>query len=203
MRGATCKPNWPQITMLSPPLAAGRPPWLPGLGAPAGAGRACALRYGRGLGRGQISRLRERLDQHWVNVVTACVQGDDPLGFGIDKLRQARTTVARQLGDVREHGGVELTWLNGSVGLFDAALEHTRAGACSPSPANPPTTWLTSWGHRPRRRPAAPCGATTPSASRPSLTVEAMSAVAGPKRGSEANPTTGITGRPCFAARCR
>ena len=46
-----------------------------------------------GWRRADVVRLHHQLDHHWADVVGACVQADDPLAFGIDKLRHARTTV--------------------------------------------------------------------------------------------------------------
>ena len=51
-----------------------------------------------GWRRDDISRLRGQLDRHWAEVVAACVQADDPLAYGVDKLRHARATTA---GDLR------------------------------------------------------------------------------------------------------
>ena len=51
-----------------------------------------------GWRRDDISRLRGQLDHHWAEVVAACVQADDPLAYGVDKLRHARATTA---GDLR------------------------------------------------------------------------------------------------------
>ncbi len=45
----------------------------------------------------ELPRLRHRLDQHWAAVVAACVRADEPLAYGIDKLRHARTTVVADL----------------------------------------------------------------------------------------------------------
>jgi hypothetical protein len=36
-------------------------------------------------------------DRHWAEVVAACVQADDPLAYGVDKLRHARATKAGEL----------------------------------------------------------------------------------------------------------
>ena len=44
-----------------------------------------------------IARLRLQLDHHWAEVVAACVQADDPLAYGVDKLRHARATTAEDL----------------------------------------------------------------------------------------------------------
>jgi AAA domain len=46
-----------------------------------------------GWRQADIVRLREQLDHHWADVVALCVAADDPLAYGIDKLRHARTTV--------------------------------------------------------------------------------------------------------------
>jgi hypothetical protein len=72
------------------------------------AGRASRLRgeqetsdrfeVAEGWRRDEIARLRDQLDHHWAGVVAACVQADDPLAFGVDKLRHARSTAA---GDLR------------------------------------------------------------------------------------------------------
>jgi hypothetical protein len=49
-----------------------------------------------GWRRDDIRRLHQQLADHWAQAVAACVRVDDPLAFGIDKLRHARaTTFAR------------------------------------------------------------------------------------------------------------
>ena len=45
-----------------------------------------------GWRRDDVSRLREQLEHHWARVVAGCVGADDPLAYGIDKLRHARAT---------------------------------------------------------------------------------------------------------------
>jgi conjugative relaxase-like TrwC/TraI family protein len=50
-----------------------------------------------GWRRDELTRLRGQLDHHWADVVTSCVRADDPLAFGIDKLRNARTTTVADL----------------------------------------------------------------------------------------------------------
>ena len=45
-----------------------------------------------------VARLQSQLDHHWAEVVAACVRADDPLAYGVDKLRHARATTA---GDLR------------------------------------------------------------------------------------------------------
>ncbi len=44
-----------------------------------------------------VVRLRDRLDDHWAQTVGACVRADDPLAFGIEKLRHARSTTASRI----------------------------------------------------------------------------------------------------------
>jgi hypothetical protein len=46
-----------------------------------------------GWRRDDLVRLHHQLDDHWAEVVAACVTADDPLAYGIDKLRHARATV--------------------------------------------------------------------------------------------------------------
>jgi conjugative relaxase-like TrwC/TraI family protein len=50
--------------------------------------------------RDDIRSLREQLDDHWARVVATCVRADDPLAFGIDKLRHARATTAAKLSQL-------------------------------------------------------------------------------------------------------
>jgi conjugative relaxase-like TrwC/TraI family protein len=69
--------------------------------------RAAQLRRGQeafqrfeaaeGWRRDELTRLHDQLDLHWAEVVTSCVRADDPLAFGIDKLRHARTTTTAGL----------------------------------------------------------------------------------------------------------
>jgi hypothetical protein len=53
-----------------------------------------------GWRRDDIVRLHGQLDHHWAEVVAACVAADDPLAYGIDKLRHARTTMAADRQDI-------------------------------------------------------------------------------------------------------
>jgi conjugative relaxase-like TrwC/TraI family protein len=41
-----------------------------------------------------------RLEQHWTDVAVACVAADQPLAYGIEPLRRARTHLARQLAAI-------------------------------------------------------------------------------------------------------
>lgn len=53
--------------------------------------------------RDEVPRLLDQLDHHWAEVVVNCARADEPLTFGIDKLRHARNTLAadlRRLADV-------------------------------------------------------------------------------------------------------
>ena len=52
-----------------------------------------------GWRRDEIPRLQGELDHHWAEVVAQCARSDDPLAFGVDKLRHARSTTA---GDFRD-----------------------------------------------------------------------------------------------------
>ena len=44
--------------------------------------------------RTEIVALQGGLDHHWAEVIAACVRADDPLAYGIDRLRHARRTLA-------------------------------------------------------------------------------------------------------------
>lgn len=46
-----------------------------------------------GWRRDDIGRVRCEIDRHWAAVIVACVAADDPLAYGVDKLRHARTTL--------------------------------------------------------------------------------------------------------------
>jgi conjugative relaxase-like TrwC/TraI family protein len=50
--------------------------------------------------RDDLRRLHDQLDDHWARVVAACVRADDPLAFGIDKLRHARATTAAMVNQL-------------------------------------------------------------------------------------------------------
>ncbi len=53
-----------------------------------------------GWRRDDLRRLHDQLDDHWARVVAACVRADDPLAFGIDKLRHARATAAARVNQL-------------------------------------------------------------------------------------------------------
>ncbi|HVA73753.1 MAG TPA: MobF family relaxase [Acidimicrobiales bacterium] len=50
-----------------------------------------------GWRREELQRLRDRLDDHWAQTVATCVRADDPLAFGIEKVRHARATTAARI----------------------------------------------------------------------------------------------------------
>ena len=50
-----------------------------------------------GWRREEIPRLRDQIDHHWARVIGDCVKADDPLAFGVDKLRHARVTTATDI----------------------------------------------------------------------------------------------------------
>ena len=79
--------------------------------------------------RDVIPRLQGELDQHWAQVVVNCARADDPLAFGVDKLRHARNTVAtdlRRLADglPGDRGG---EWEQARIQLTDALKERHDA----------------------------------------------------------------------------
>ena len=58
------------------------------------------LEQGQGWRRDDLRRLHDQLDDHWAGVVAACVYADDPLAFGIDKLRHARVSTAARVNQL-------------------------------------------------------------------------------------------------------
>jgi conjugative relaxase-like TrwC/TraI family protein len=50
-----------------------------------------------GWRQADLVRLRDRLDNHWAQTAAAAVRADDPLAFGIEKLRHARATTATRI----------------------------------------------------------------------------------------------------------
>lgn len=55
------------------------------------------FKHTEGWRRQDVDRLRCQLDDHWADVMAACIRADDPLGFGIDKLRHARATTLERI----------------------------------------------------------------------------------------------------------
>jgi len=60
---------------------------------------------------GRLAEARVELDRHWATTVASSVAQGDPLAFGIDRLRSARTALAEE------------------IGRLDAALPPDRSGA--------------------------------------------------------------------------
>jgi hypothetical protein len=65
-----------------------------------------------GWRRDDLDRLWHQLDHHWAEVAVACVRADDPLAYGIEKLRHARTI------------------LDGDRQAIDAGIPDNRADQC-------------------------------------------------------------------------
>jgi conjugative relaxase-like TrwC/TraI family protein len=63
-----------------------------------------------GWRRDDLRRLHEQLDDHWARVVAACARADDPLAFGIDKLRRARATTSARVSQL--DAAVPPDWAN-------------------------------------------------------------------------------------------
>lgn len=59
-----------------------------------------AYQHGETWRQPQIAQLTRQLAQHWVDTIDTCVRAGEPLAYGIDKLRQARATVASDLGQL-------------------------------------------------------------------------------------------------------
>ena len=57
--------------------------------------------HAEGWRRADVARLHDQLDDHWADVVVACVRADDPLAYGIDKLRHARAPPPNALDTAR------------------------------------------------------------------------------------------------------
>jgi conjugative relaxase-like TrwC/TraI family protein len=53
-----------------------------------------------GWRRDDIVCLHGQLDRHWAEVVAVCVGADDPLAYGIEKLRHARTTMTTDRANI-------------------------------------------------------------------------------------------------------
>jgi hypothetical protein len=85
----------------------------------------------------QIIAIDDELARHWAPVVLAAARQDDPLAFGLDRLRAARVTYASQLGqllrslppdraDALERGQVEAARARSGVAeARNAATEAT------------------------------------------------------------------------------
>ena len=104
-------------------------------------------------GRDDVPRLKDQLDHHWAQVVAECVRADDPLAFGIDKLRHARTTLATDLRSLADRlpadrGG---EWEQARVQLTEALRErHDAEQALAYSRAKFQDSSRRRWGRRDR-----------------------------------------------------
>ncbi len=86
----------------------------------------------------RIAALDAELDRHWAAATLGAVRQDDPLAFGVERLRAARAYYAARLaardgqaetlGVAVERGGDEQRRVAAdAVAELDAALDHTRA----------------------------------------------------------------------------
>jgi hypothetical protein len=57
----------------------------------------------------EIARIDRHLADHWTDTVLTAVRQDDPLAFGIDRLRDARTVLAGRHGDQAERDLTAIT----------------------------------------------------------------------------------------------
>lgn len=65
----------------------------------------------------EIDRIDRQLADHWTDTVLAAVHQDDPLAFGLDRLRHAREVLAGRQGERAEL----------DIGAVDDALARDRA----------------------------------------------------------------------------
>lgn len=101
--------------------------------------------------RDEIARIDRRLADHWTDTVLAAVHQDDPLAYGINRLRDARTVLAGRHGDQAERDLAAVTEALGrervsrlrAVADGAAAPEHlsSRLGPLPEVPAAR-DTWL-------------------------------------------------------------
>ena len=105
----------------------------------------------QGWRRDDLVQLRAQLDHHWADVVTSCVRADDPLAFGIDKVRHARTTTVADLGR-----------LDAAIPV-DRNTEWDQTRRHLPESSGPATTPNVPWpSARPRsKKPPGAAGAAT------------------------------------------
>jgi predicted nucleic acid-binding Zn-ribbon protein len=82
-----------------------------------------------GWRRADLVSLHHQVDRHWAEVVAACVWADDPLAYGIDKLRHARSTLERHRraidAAVPEDRGDQ--WDQAHRQLADVVSQHHQA----------------------------------------------------------------------------
>jgi hypothetical protein len=103
--------------------------------------------------REEIPRLQRQLDHHWAQVVVNCARADDPLAFGVDKLRHARATFAadlqRLVNDAPVDRGAEMEQVR--THLTDAIKErHDAEQALADSRSRFQNASRRRWGHRDR-----------------------------------------------------
>ena len=66
----------------------------------------------------EITELDQKLADHWATTVRTALQQGDPLAFGLNRLREARTTMAAHTRDEPE--------IRGDLDLFDHTLAELR-----------------------------------------------------------------------------
>ncbi|HTW10614.1 MAG TPA: MobF family relaxase [Acidimicrobiales bacterium] len=106
-----------------------------------------------GWRRDDIPRLQGELDHHWADVVAQCARADDPLAFGVDKLRHARATFAAELQRLVKEAPVDRGEETEQVHahLTDAIKErHDAERALADSRSRPQDASRRRWGHRDR-----------------------------------------------------
>ena len=109
-----------------------------------------------GWRRTEIPRLHDQLDHHWADVVAACARADDPLAYGIDKLRRARRTVAADLRHLdaatpADRGQEQAEARQQLLAAMSARLEAERVLADSRAQVGEATRHR--WGRRDREQP--------------------------------------------------
>ncbi|MGH9112357.1 MAG: hypothetical protein ACRDZN_08680 [Acidimicrobiales bacterium] len=78
----------------------------------------------------EIARIDRELADHWADTVLAAVQQDEPLAYGLDRLRTARTVLAARHGDQADR---DLAAITEALGRERAARLQTIAhGAPAP-----------------------------------------------------------------------
>jgi conjugative relaxase-like TrwC/TraI family protein len=102
-----------------------------------------------GWRRAGIGRLHHQLDDHWARVIVACVRADDPLAFGVDKLRHARATTAARINqlDARVPADRGEEWHQARRQLPDLIkARHQAQQALTDSHANLEAARVRRWG---------------------------------------------------------
>jgi hypothetical protein len=112
----------------------------------------------------EIPPLRDQIDHHWARVIGDCVKADDPLAFGIDKLRHARATTAIDLHNldarIAADRSEECNEIRRQLPMVIRAKTRGRAGAFGqsrPAPRSRPSAVGTPLGRAsPRPQPRRP-----------------------------------------------